>query len=191
LKKRLLLADPSPSVERKIAAVLVSEGIEVTAVTDGYAAERSLDQCQPDLVLADVFLLGKSGYELCRSIKQDPRFAGLPVVLLVGSFEPFDAAAAARLGADGKLTKPIEPAGLIDMTRRFLGAPVPSSDGAESALNSEPALSTEPALNTEPVLSAEPPTPAPIDQSADIELRAASSPLPIQSATDTSAPDPA
>jgi len=121
LKKRILLAARSSSVERMVIGVLSGQDIEVTAVTDGYAAERSLGENQYDLVLADVFLLGKNGYELCHSVRQDPRFSSLPVVLLVDSFEPFYAAAAAKLGADGKLTKPIEPAGLLDIVRRFLG----------------------------------------------------------------------
>jgi CheY-like chemotaxis protein len=120
-KKRILLAARSSSVERIIVGILAGHQVEITAVTDGYAAERSLGLNQYDLVLADVFLLGKNGYELCHSVRQDPRFSSLPVVLLVDSFEPFDAAAAAKLGADGKLTKPIEPAGLLDIVRRFLG----------------------------------------------------------------------
>jgi len=172
LKKRILLADRSPSVERKIASVLASEDVEITAVTDGYAAERSLDQNQPDLVLADVFLPGKSGYELCRFIKQDPRFGRLPVVLLVGSFEPFDAASAAHLGADGKLTKPIEPAGLIDMTRRFLGFSDPSSGGGDSALGLEPSTGMT-------------------DTSNDVELLAPPSRVSVEPRTDTSVPETA
>jgi len=173
LRKKILLADRSPSVERRVASVLADEEVEVTAFTDGYAAERSLDQNQPDLVLADVFLPGKDGYELCGSIKQDPRFEHLPVVLLVGSFEPFDAAAAARLGADGKLTKPIEPAGLIDMTRRFLGARDPSSDSGEFTVSAEPASTGA------------------TDSSSDVELHATPSPVPVQSRTDPSLPEPA
>jgi CheY-like chemotaxis protein len=139
LKKKILLADRSSSVQRMVVEALAGEDVEVTAVTDGYAAERSLSKNQPDLVLADVFVVGKNGYDLCHSIKQDPRFTGLPVILLVGAFEPFDAAAAARLGADGKLTKPIEPAGLIDMVRRFLG------DRNSSPCTSDPFLATLPA----------------------------------------------
>jgi CheY-like chemotaxis protein len=139
LKKKILLADRNSSVQRMVVELLAGEDVEVTAVTDGYAAERSLNENQPDLVLADVFLVGKNGYDLCHSIKQNPGFAGLPVILLVGSFEPFDAAAAARLGADGKLSKPIEPAGLIDMVRRFLGDRNSSADSRDPVLAPLPA----------------------------------------------------
>jgi len=149
LKKRILLAARSSSVERMVIGVLSGQDIEVTAVTDGYAAERSLGQNQYDLVLADVFLLGKNGYELCHSVRQDPRFSSLPVVLMVDSFEPFNAAAAAKLGADGKLTKPIEPAGLLDIVRRFLGdcsalpnetEPIPSDSPGTTDLSGTPDL---------------------------------------------------
>jgi CheY-like chemotaxis protein len=173
LKKRILLADRSSSIARVVASALAGEDVEVTAVTDGYAAERYLSESQPDLVLADVFLLGKDGYELCRSIRQDARLAGLPVVLLVGSFEPFDAAAAARLGADGKLTKPIEPAGLIDMTRKFLGDRDRSLDIGDSGFDSDPVRTAteEPPSDTE--LQATPTT-------------AVVQPATVQPATDTS-----
>ena len=62
----------------------------------------------PDLVLADVYMPEVGGYELCRSIKQDERFAKTPVVLLISSFEPFDEAEARRAGADDVVTKPFQ-----------------------------------------------------------------------------------
>src|SRR5262249_53320320 len=90
------------------------------------------------LVFADVFLLGKNGYDLCQSIKQNPQLSGLPVILLVGSFEPFDAAEAARVGADGKLAKPIEPTGLVEIVRRFLGGVQAAADVRDPVLTSIP-----------------------------------------------------
>jgi CheY-like chemotaxis protein len=140
VKKRILLADRSSSLERMVAGALTGCDVEVTAVTDGYAAERILIEGKPDLVLADVFLLGKSGYEICGFIKQDTRLAGLPVILLVGQFEPFDAATAARLGADGKLTKPIEPAGLIDLVGKLLGHRDSESGVSEPLITAVPAM---------------------------------------------------
>lgn len=124
MNKKILLADRSSSLERTFVDALAGEAVEVMAVTDGYAADRCLNESPPDLVFADVFLLGKNGYELCQSIKQNPQLSRLPVILLVGSFEPFDAAEASRVGADGKLAKPIEPTGLVEMVRKFLGAGV-------------------------------------------------------------------
>ena len=61
-----------------------------------------------DLVLADIFLPGRNGYEVCEFVKRHPEMEGVPVILLVGAFEPFDKAEAARVQADGHLTKPFE-----------------------------------------------------------------------------------
>jgi len=82
--------------------------MEVITVPDGRAAFEKMSQVRPDLVLADVYMPEVGGYELCRSIKQDERFAKTPVVLLISSFEPFDEAEARRAGADDVVTKPFQ-----------------------------------------------------------------------------------
>src|SRR5437867_9114651 len=82
--------------------------MEVTTVGDGQHAWDKLDQLAPDVVLADVFMPGVDGYSLCERIKQNERFGGIPVILLVGSFEPFDEAEARRVGADDVVTKPFQ-----------------------------------------------------------------------------------
>ena len=61
----------------------------LVAVSNGDHAERRLADVQPDLVLADIFMPGKNGYELCETIKNSPPFQHIPVILLVGAFEPF------------------------------------------------------------------------------------------------------
>ena len=77
------------------------------AVGDGAQALRALaDDPPPDIVLADVVMPGPDGYELCERVKRDARLRDIPVVLLVGAFEPFNEAEARRVGADTVLTKP-------------------------------------------------------------------------------------
>ncbi len=79
---------------------------------------------QPDLVLADVHMPGLTGYEVCEKIRQKPEFSDLPVILLVGSFEPFDEAEAARVGASDFLTKPFQSIRqLIEKVGSLLDAP--------------------------------------------------------------------
>jgi CheY-like chemotaxis protein len=63
-----------------------------------------LEEVAPDIVLADIFMPGLNGYEVCEHIKRNERFRHIPVMLLVGSFEPFDEAEARRVGADDYLT---------------------------------------------------------------------------------------
>src|ERR1700727_1016473 len=85
------------------------EGIDVVAVGNGEAAVKKSIEIVPDLVLADIFMPVRSGYEVCEFIKKDPRFSKIPVILLVGAFDPLDEAEARRVGADGILKKPFVP----------------------------------------------------------------------------------
>src|SRR5277367_1338241 len=84
-------------------------GMEVIAVGNGEAAVRRIPDANPDLVLADVFMPVRNGYEVCEFVKKDPRFAHVPVILLVGAFDPLDEKEARRVGADGVLKKPFVP----------------------------------------------------------------------------------
>src|SRR5437588_4886090 len=106
--RKLLLADDSLAVQRVIDLTFTDEGMQVTTVSDGRLALEQLEQIAPDVVLADVFMPGVGGYELCEFIKQSERFRKVPVMLLVGSFEPFDEAEARRAGADDVVTKPFQ-----------------------------------------------------------------------------------
>src|SRR5579863_9960025 len=96
-------------------------GVEVIAVGNGEAAVRRLPDANPDLVLADVFMPVRNGYEVCEFVKKDPRFAHVPVILLVGAFDPLDEKEARRVGADGILKKPfVPPDALIAMAMSAL-----------------------------------------------------------------------
>lgn len=106
--RKLLLADDSITIQKVIDLTFSDEGIEVTTVGNGEQALSKLEELQPDIVLADIFMPGRNGYEVCEHIKRDERFRHIPVMLLVGSFEPFDEAEARRVGADDYLTKPFQ-----------------------------------------------------------------------------------
>ena len=108
-RRKLLLADDSPTIQKVISLTFGDEGFEVVAVADGAEAVRALeDERPPDVLLADVCMPGPDGYELCERVKRDARLRGVPVVLLVGTFEPFNEAEARRVGADTVLTKPFQ-----------------------------------------------------------------------------------
>jgi CheY-like chemotaxis protein len=117
---KILLADDSITIQKVVNLTFDDEGIEVVAVSNGDQAERKLRDVKPDLVLADIFMPGKNGYELCEVIKRDPQFSNVPVVLLVGAFEPFDLNEARRVGADDHLTKPFESRKLVETVRRLI-----------------------------------------------------------------------
>jgi CheY-like chemotaxis protein len=106
--RKLLVADDSLAYRKVIDLTFTDEGMEVTTVPDGQEAWESLEQSVPDVILADVIMPGIGGYELCRLIKQNERFSQIPVMLLVGLYEPFDEAEARRVGADDFVTKPFQ-----------------------------------------------------------------------------------
>ena len=150
---RILLADDSITIQKVVNLTFAEEGIEVVAVSSGDLAEKRLSEVTPDLVLADIFMPGKNGYELCESIKQNPKFRNVPVVLLVGAFEPFDQNEARRVRADAHLTKPFESRTLIETVRRLISssARTPTGPIAPPAL---PDDVREPARTTGPMASA-------------------------------------
>jgi CheY-like chemotaxis protein len=105
---RILLADDSPHAQRMGERILREEGFEVVSLTDGETSLLRLADVDPDLILADVFLPGKSGIEICRYVKNDARLRHVRVVLTAGLLEPFDEEEARLAGCDAILKKPFE-----------------------------------------------------------------------------------
>jgi CheY-like chemotaxis protein len=106
---RILVADDNTNIQKMVVLAFQERGVEVIAVGNGEAAVRRLPDANPDLVLADVFMPVRNGYEVCEFVKKDPRFSHVPVILLVGAFDPLDEKEARRVGADGVLKKPFVP----------------------------------------------------------------------------------
>jgi CheY-like chemotaxis protein len=119
----LLLADDSVTIQRVIELTFADEDVQVVAVGDGDQAIARLDAAPPDIVLADVGMPGRSGYEVARHVKDTPSLAHIPVVLLTGAFEPIDQAKATEVGCDGVLAKPFEPQLVIGRVRELLAKP--------------------------------------------------------------------
>jgi CheY-like chemotaxis protein len=158
---RILLADDSPHAQRMGERILKEEGYEVVSLTNGEAALVRLADVDPDLILADVFLPGKSGMDLCRHVKSDPLSRHIRVVLTAGLLEPFDEEEARRAGSDAIIKKPFEASKLIAVIDPLVKeAQLARGLFAESLASAE-ASSAPPAA--EPDKPAEPPAPAPID----------------------------
>lgn len=107
-KRKLLLADDSVTIQKVVNLTFAEEGVDVTTVSDGDAALEFLSRERPDLVMADVNMPGASGYQICEAIRAHESTRTIPVVLLVGSFEPFDESEAERVGANAFMTKPFQ-----------------------------------------------------------------------------------
>ena len=107
-RPKLLLADDSITIRNVVEQTFADEGFDVTTATNGEEALAKLANVLPDIVILDVDMPEPTGYAICEQIKRDERTQHIPVLLIVGSFEPFDQTEAERVGADGYLTKPFQ-----------------------------------------------------------------------------------
>lgn len=136
---KILVADDNSNIQKMVGLALKDQGIDVVAVGNGEAAVRKISDVRPDLVLADVFMPVRNGYEVCKYVKEDSALSHIPVILLVGAFDPLDEQEAQRVGADGVLKKPfVPPDPLISMvksalTRAGVGHPSGGNFAQESA----------------------------------------------------------
>jgi CheY-like chemotaxis protein len=166
----LLLADDSITIQRVIELTFAEEDIRVVAVGDGDQAIQRLESEPPDIVLADVGMPGCSGYDVAQYIKESPKLAHIPVLLLTGAFEPVDQARASRVGCDGVLAKPFEPQMVIGRVKELLGRPRPDRDLKEVdlALASFPAGERwSPSLSGSGFEPASPPPAPPLPNALD------------------------
>ena len=140
MSKTLLLADDSVTIQKVVGISFANEDVVLVTVDNGDDAIAKARETRPDIVLADVVMPGKNGYEVCEAIKADPELAHVPVLLLTGTFEAFDEARASAAGADGHITKPFEAQALVDtVNARLAEAPA-----APASITDAPTPSEEP-----------------------------------------------
>jgi len=120
MSKKILLADDSITIQKVIELTFSDEDFEVITVGNGRLAIERVQDVRPDLVLCDIIMPEKDGYEVCEFIKKTPGLSRTPVLLLTGAFEPFDQERATRAGCDGFLAKPFEPQTLIAKVKDLL-----------------------------------------------------------------------
>ena len=119
---KLLLADDSVTIQRVIELTFAEEDIQVIAVGDGKQAIQRVQQDPPDIILADVGMPERDGYEVATFVKQTPELKHIPVLLLTGAFEPIDEARARAAGCYGVLVKPFEPQLVINRVKDLIRA---------------------------------------------------------------------
>ena len=145
---KILIADDNSNIQKMVGLALKDQGIDVVAVGNGEAAVRKISDIHPDLVLADVFMPVRNGYEVCQYVKTDSALSHIPVILLVGAFDPLDEQEAQRVGADGVLKKPfVPPDPLISMVKSALlraGVSLTAANAARSAPPTQTAETSAP-----------------------------------------------
>ena len=121
---RILLVDDSPHAQRMGERILTEEGFEVVTVSNSDSALIRLDDVDPDVVLADTVMAGRTGYDICQYLKMSPRHKHVRVILTAGVLEPLDESDVKRVEADGTLKKPFEASALIAAVKPLAEAAV-------------------------------------------------------------------
>jgi CheY-like chemotaxis protein len=127
MSKKILLADDSLTIQKVVELTFSDSDVDLVCVSNGLRALEKVRDDRPDLVLADVVMPEKNGYEVCEAIKADPSTAWIPVVLLTGTFEPFDKHRAEKIGADAIVSKPFDSQQLVRQVEALLARSSPPS----------------------------------------------------------------
>src|SRR6188768_2082806 len=162
MSKKLLLADDSVTIQRVVELTFSGEDVQVVTVGDGEQAIARIPIERPDIVLADIGMPKRSGYDVSAFVKGRPDLSHIPVLLLAGAFEPVDDARAQQVKCDGVLVKPFEPQQVVARVRELVNG---SREKAMPAFDPEP-----------PALSA-PQFSAPVERVAATEPRKTESKL--------------
>jgi CheY-like chemotaxis protein len=139
MAKRIVIADDSATIQRAFAMTFGAEDVTLVAARsaeEGFALTRQL---QPELVIADGMMPGRSGYDLCAQIKADPSLSSTAVYVLASAQQPYDDSRGRQCGADGHLMKPFDTTAIIERVHEALAkgptevaqpvsAPAPLSD---------------------------------------------------------------
>jgi CheY-like chemotaxis protein len=123
MSRRILLADDSLTIQKVVELTFADTDYEVVAVSSGDELMQRLPDVRPDLVICDVIMPGRDGYDVCQEIKSSSDYLHLPVILLTGTFEPFDRDRAIAVGCSEIITKPFEAKKLVDAVERLAATP--------------------------------------------------------------------
>ena len=120
MAKRILIADDEPNIVISLEFLMKREGFEVLIANDGEEAVRQIRSERPDLVLLDVMMPKKSGFEVCQEVKSDPGLAGVRILMLTAKGRDTEVAKGLALGADAYMTKPFSTKELVERVRSLL-----------------------------------------------------------------------
>ena len=127
---RILLVDDSPHAQRMGERILSDEGYEVVTVSNADSALIRLEDADPDVVVADAVMPGRTGYDICQYLKMSPRHRHVRVILTSGAQEPIDAVRARVVQADGTIEKPFEASALLAAVKPLAEAATAARQGS-------------------------------------------------------------
>jgi CheY-like chemotaxis protein len=164
MPKKILLADDSITIQKVVELTFSDGDYEVIAVNNGARAIQKLSEVRPDIILSDIIMPEKNGYEVCEFVKSHPDYRTIPVVLLTGTFEPFDPDRADKAGCDAVVTKPFESQSLMQKVEELIdqaksNAPTAPHAAMGGAAVEKPAAAAPPPPPPAPAPSTPPPPP--------------------------------
>jgi twitching motility two-component system response regulator PilH len=117
--KKILIVDDSMGMVRMIQSVLEKEGYSAIGLSDPSRIEQMIDSEGPNLILLDVVMPDRNGFQVCRSLKNSQVYKNIPIIVVSGKSTPSDRFWAEKQGANGYIVKPFAPADLLREVRRF------------------------------------------------------------------------
>lgn len=119
-RPRILIVDDDPVILRLLQINFRLEGYDVDAASRGDEALRRAREAMPDVVVLDIMMPGVDGFDVLRQLKEDPTSRDVPVILLSARAQDEDRRRGYALGVEEYVTKPFDPAHLVEMVRRVL-----------------------------------------------------------------------
>ena len=120
MNKHVLIADDEPNIVISLEFLMKREGYRVSIARDGDAALEAIRRERPDLVLLDVMMPGKSGFEVCQAVRGDEALAAVKILMLSAKGRETDLVKGSALGADAYMTKPFSTRELAEKVRELL-----------------------------------------------------------------------
>lgn len=134
MAQTILVADDSATMRQIVSMAFKGSPFQVVAVEGGEAALQAAYDHRPSIILLDYHLPDRSGAEVCRAIKGDPNLRGIPVLMMAGTYHPFDESEARRSGTDDIVVKPFKTDEIHDKVSRLAGSAVMTAGGAPSGV---------------------------------------------------------
>ena len=145
MKPLIYVVEDEEDIAHLIRYNLALEGFEIRVFSSGEDGLRAVEQTPPDLIVLDLMLPGKNGFELCRTLKENKRLAQIPIVMVTAKGEDVDVVKGLELGADDYVTKPFSPKVLVARVQSVLRRYGPSqSAGHREGVVQFPGLSIHP-----------------------------------------------
>ncbi|MET0005249.1 MAG: two-component system response regulator [gamma proteobacterium symbiont of Ctena orbiculata] len=120
MTKTILIVDDEPNIVLSVEYLMKREGYQVMTASDGQVAIEMIADTRPDLLILDVMMPRKNGFEVCREIRADPALSELPILMLSAKGREAEIKKGISLGADAYITKPFSTHDLVDKVNQLL-----------------------------------------------------------------------